>query len=173
MPNPLHSTAQHLVRTRIHGHRKGMPDVPNYTHSLRVSEALAKLGAREGVVLAGMLHDILEDSDVTKDELRAEGFSERTIELIDLCSHDESIPNRDLRWIAMIFRIIDQHDNEALIIKTCDLLDNLATSHAMKPERQRAMREFKAHNLAYLAAGKIPNDLLEKLKVYATENITK
>ena len=63
------------LETQIHDKqkRKGK-DVPYITHPLTVGFILARAGAREEIILAGILHDVLEDSiddhKVTYDMLR-------------------------------------------------------------------------------------------------------
>lgn len=135
--------AESLVQSRIQGFRKGTTDVPNWTHSFHVRDALVKFGFPEEVCLAGLLHDIVEDGDVTFDELRTQGFSERVVHLVDLCSHDKSIPDGDGRWVKMLARLVDARDKDAWAIKIADITDNLRSCHTMSDERQKFMYETK------------------------------
>jgi (p)ppGpp synthase/HD superfamily hydrolase len=140
---PQTHLAEQLVQTHIKGFRKGTSDVPNWTHSFQVRDCLLKHRYSEEVSLAGLLHDIVEDGDVTFDELRAQGFSERIIELIDLCSHDPSLPADDGRWVKMLARLVDAQDKDAWAIKLADITDNLRSCHTMSEGRQRFMYETK------------------------------
>jgi|3_EtaG_2_1085321.scaffolds.fasta_scaffold35851_2 (p)ppGpp synthase/HD superfamily hydrolase len=138
--------AKQLVKDNILGTRKGLP-TPRFQHSLNVGQTLETLGFNENVVLAGMLHDTLEDSSMTVEDLQAYGFDNSVIELVKLCTHDDSIKNKDARWIHMIGRIIDRKSDEALAIKMADLLDNLKDCHSLSESRRDIMRGIKVKNL--------------------------
>lgn len=142
--------AKQLVEERIPGTRKGSKE-PAYIHSIRVSDSLARFGFSEDVVAAGMLHDIIEDSETTFDELREQGFSERTIELVSLCTHDDMVEGGDARWIKMMAGLIDAQDKDAWAIKLADLADNLKSSDTLSPDRRRFMREAKVPFLLRLS----------------------
>jgi len=52
---------------------------------------LAEQMETEDEVITALLHDVIEDSDMTPDNLRAEGFPEHIIEAISLLTHDYSV----------------------------------------------------------------------------------
>ncbi len=141
--HPLWEKAETLVKERIKGHRKGIPDEPSFKHSFRVAERLRQEKQKEEVVLAGLLHDVVEDGDVSLKELRKEGFSPRIVELVDLCSHDRTIKSSDGRWVVMMARLVKAQDKEAWAIKIADITDNLAESASMSPDRAKFMRTVK------------------------------
>lgn len=151
MDSHLQKIAEELVRTRITGTRKGS-DALQFKHSFRVAETLRRFEYGDDAVLAGLLHDIIEDSDTTFDELRAMGFSGRVIELVGLCTHKDEIENTDARWTEMIGRLIVARDEDAWAIKAADLADNVHDSDSMREERKRFMRAVKGPLL--LAASK-------------------
>ena len=62
--------------------RKGKPDVSYITHPLAVGILLAKAGALEDVIIAGILHDTIEDTEVTKKEIE-NTFGNRVAEMVD------------------------------------------------------------------------------------------
>lgn len=134
--------AKKLVKESIKGERKGS-DEAAYIHSWRVGEKLSEHGFSEEVVMAGILHDVIEDSEVTYDDLRELGFSEEIISLVDLSSHDENLPSSDLRWFMIFARLIEVGETEAWNIKLADLMDNLGTCHTMPDDRRRFMRLSK------------------------------
>lgn len=142
--------ARKLVAERIPGTRKGSQE-PAYIHSTRVSDALARFGFSEDVVIAGMLHDIVEDGETSLDDLRELGFSKRTVELVRLCTHDDMVEGGDRRWVKMMAGLIDADDQEAWAIKFADLTDNLKSSHTLDQDRRRFMREVKGPLLLRLA----------------------
>lgn len=143
--------AEHLVRTAITGSRKGLPDIPNYKHSLDVAEILCSFGFSDEVVLAGLLHDVYEDGNVSFEELSHLGFSPRVVELVRLCSFDKSLPAGDVRWAAMIGNLAKVNDRDAWAIKIADLVDNIGDSYALSPERAVYMHEVKGPKILNLS----------------------
>lgn len=135
--------ATSLVQARIPGFRKGS-DIPAYTHSLRVRDILLAHGFDSETCIAGLLHDVIEDSDVTFDELKTLEFSDRVIALVDLCSHDETIKTGDARWMKMMARLVDANDVHAWAIKLADILDNVRSCGTMDPDRAWFIRNVKA-----------------------------
>lgn len=140
--------AEELVKNRIKGTRDGLPHDPNYLHSYRVRDLAVKNSPVEAqdheVFLAALLHDVIEDGESSMDELRQMGFSERTVQLVDLCSHDETIKNLTEQWFLMIARIVAAHDVDAWRIKLSDITDNLTRSHGLNPDSRKFMVEVKA-----------------------------
>ncbi len=64
--------------------RKGS-DVPYFAHAAAVAMILDRAGFAEDVVVAGLLHDVVEDTDATLDDVRA-GFGPAVAEIVALCS---------------------------------------------------------------------------------------
>ncbi len=145
--DPLYQLGVKLVSQRIPGVRKGSTE-PAYHHSLRVAERLTRHGYAQDVVLAGLLHDIVEDGETSLENLRELGYSERTLEIVDLSSHDMSLEVRtglgkDRRWAGMVSRLERAQDAEAWAVKVCDLIDNLIGSVTLPPDRRAAFVNLK------------------------------
>ena len=148
-------TARELVSTRILGQRKGSSQ-PAWQHSERVADSLERHGFSSEVVLAGWLHDLIEDSDpdqpVTLEGLRTFGFSEYTTHLVDLATHssatDHALPltqlQKDQRWARMLERLDAAADPNAWAVKLADITDNLRGCQVMPLERQRVFYQLKA-----------------------------
>jgi len=139
----LTTRAEQLVKERIIGHRKGLPDMPNFIHSFRVAELLKKYRSNETVQLAGLLHDIVEDGGMTFEELVGLGFPEEVLDLVRLCTHDMSVSQKDLRWILMLIKLVRADSTNAWVIKLADVFDNIQDAHALSEEREKFMREVK------------------------------
>jgi (p)ppGpp synthase/HD superfamily hydrolase len=139
----LNALALKLIAERIPGTRKGSSEAA-WIHSSRVAERLKRHGYQTDVVLAGILHDIVEDGNTTLSELLELGFSRRTVELVDLSSHDSTIDDKDRRWALMVARLERANDREAWAVKVCDLIDNLHGSISLSLERRAAFFEVKA-----------------------------
>ena len=59
-----------------------------FSHPCAVAKILVDLGMDESTVSAAFLHDVVEDTDRTLDDLAAEGFSDEVIEALALLTHD-------------------------------------------------------------------------------------
>lgn len=135
--------AETLVKGCIQGMRKGTTNIPNWTHSFRVRDALRTHEFSNDVVLAGLLHDTIEDGNISIDNLRGVGFSDHVVVLVDLCSHDPTVVGGEARWIKMVARLVDAKNQDAWAIKIADITDNLRSCHTMPEDRQRFMRQVK------------------------------
>lgn len=151
----LTKKAENLVRERIKGTRKGFPREYNCLHSFRVRDIVSACHHRDDpdydLFIAALLHDIVEDGGVSLEELKKLGFTDRTIQLVKLCTHSFDIKDHTERWIMMVARLIEAKDNDAWRIKLADLTDNLNWSKGLSPENRRFMVEVKAGLIYRLA----------------------
>ncbi|MBR6286975.1 MAG: peptide-methionine (S)-S-oxide reductase MsrA [Bacteroidaceae bacterium] len=69
--------------------------------------------------MAGFLHDVLEDSDITADNLLEAGIPESVVNALELLTHTKDEP-----YFDYIQRIIDSHNPVALKVKFNDLTHN-------------------------------------------------
>jgi len=73
------------------GTRKGK-DIPYIIHPVEVAMILQENGMEDDIIIAGLLHDTLEDTELTKNELKKE-FGKRIADLVVAAS--EKLENRD------------------------------------------------------------------------------
>lgn len=137
-----------LVKSAIRGTRKGM-DEPAYIHSFRVSNLLKLYWFSDDVVLAWLLHDMVEDSDYTRQDLENLWYSDRVLDLVCLCSHDKTNSDKFGRWKDMICRLKIQWDIDARAIKLADFTDNLTECHLLSPEALERFLAKKAPVFVY------------------------
>jgi (p)ppGpp synthase/HD superfamily hydrolase len=95
---------------------------PVLFHSLHVGFCLYDKGYKIEVVLAGFLHDIIEDAKTTKEEI-AEIFGSEVAKLVAVNSKDDNIKDKKERKHQMILNCIRAGEN-ALIVKAADILEN-------------------------------------------------
>jgi (p)ppGpp synthase/HD superfamily hydrolase len=74
--------------------RKGT-DTPYVAHPYAVGMSLARAGCDDEVVVAGILHDTVEDTHITLEELRAQ-FGARVASIVEGCTE----PHREESWEA-------------------------------------------------------------------------
>lgn len=77
---------------------ENMPDAedlekPTLFHSIRVGVHLYNLGYSREICLAGLLHDVVEDADITKDDIEEEFGSEVAL-LVKANTKDEDLENK-------------------------------------------------------------------------------
>ena len=129
---------------------------PVIFHSLRVGIRLWDLGYGSLITIAGILHDVLEDTEVTEEALAAE-FSDEVHRLVAANSHDRSIEGRE-GWYKEVFQRCYEEGKEALIVKAADFYDNL-DYYGMGWRKQFTVHELrKAKYFIELSAGRIGNE---------------
>lgn len=122
--------------------RNGSGGMPYIEHPKMVAERLGAAGYADEVLAAGLLHDVVEDSDTTVEELR-ERFGEEVAALVATLSDDEAIESYRERKQEHRQRIEDV-DGDALAIYAADKLTNSTTlSEALSREGERVAEEFK------------------------------
>lgn len=105
--------------------RKGK-DVPYITHPLTVGLILARVNASEDIIVAGILHDTIEDSrpesKVSLGKI-TEDFGESVAELVmSVTETDKSIPWDKRKEIALSH--IKTFSNDMLLLKSADTIEN-------------------------------------------------
>jgi guanosine-3',5'-bis(diphosphate) 3'-pyrophosphohydrolase len=130
-PIRLVSEAAELAAHRHNGMaRKGRGNEPYINHLAEVANLLttATDGADAELVAAGWLHDTIEDTDTTREEL-AQKFSERVASLVVECTDDMSRPKSERRRLQIL--IAPHKSPGAKLIKIADKISNIgARIHA-------------------------------------------
>ncbi|MBO7066564.1 MAG: bifunctional (p)ppGpp synthetase/guanosine-3',5'-bis(diphosphate) 3'-pyrophosphohydrolase [Alphaproteobacteria bacterium] len=107
--------------------RKGT-DIPYIVHPLGVMEMLIRAGASKDAVVAGILHDTLEDTNTTYDEL-VEKFGKRIADIVKFCSEpDKSLPWED-RKLATFKKVRKCKDADCLTVFFADKIHNIQSIH--------------------------------------------
>ncbi len=122
--------------------RNGSGGMPYIEHPVRVAALLAEHGCGEEVLAAALLHDVVEDSETTLDELR-EKFGGAVTGLVGAMTDDGSIENYRERKAEHRERLAAA-PAEALAIYGADKLVNSDTLRVAYGEEGDAVRaEFK------------------------------
>ena len=94
---------------------------PVLAHSVRVGMDLWAQNYDQDIVIAGILHDVIEDSEATLYDL-TETFGERVANAVANCSKNEEIEDKNKRREEVIQRACSTPDSMA--VKAADILDN-------------------------------------------------
>ncbi|MGH9752312.1 MAG: HD domain-containing protein [Blastocatellia bacterium] len=102
-----------LIATQAHLGQRDKAGVPYILHPLRMMMRMES----EAAMIAAVLHDVVEDSDWTLEQLRGEGFSEEVLQAVDCLTHrdgesyDEFVARAQANAIARRVKIADLEDN--------------------------------------------------------------
>ena len=113
---------------------------PYITHPLAVAEIVADLGLDADSVIAALLHDTIEDTNATHEEV-AKQFGETVAALVEgvtklsrvqyTSKEEEQMENLRKMFMAMA------QDIRVILIKICDRLHNMRTMEYQSPAKQR------------------------------------
>ena len=125
------------------GHKRYSGE-PYLNHLAHVAKMLAEIGMGANTVAAGLLHDTIEDTDVTQEQLRAE-FGEEIFFLVDGVTKLGSVryygSDRHNESLRKLF-VATSQDIRVLIIKLIDRLQNMQTlEYVPKEKQERIARE--------------------------------
>src|SRR5688572_27905132 len=98
--SPLTRDALDFANQRHAGQMRDLDDLPFVTHPMEVACLLHEAGYEDEVVAAGVLHDVLEDTDANHDEL-ADRFGRRVADLVEAVTDDPSIADDNERRAAL------------------------------------------------------------------------
>ncbi len=83
----------YAMAERAHAGQFRKSDEPYLIHPLNVAHILAELNFEPAVIAAGLLHDVLEDSDITREEIEAE-FGHEVLVLVEGVTNLERVEKR-------------------------------------------------------------------------------
>jgi (p)ppGpp synthase/HD superfamily hydrolase len=132
-----------LIATRVHQDQQDRHGAPYLRHVLRVAER----GRTDDERIVGLLHDVVEDSPMTLDDLRREGFPEHIVQAVDCLTKREGEPYDQFVDRTKTNRL-------AIAVKLNDLEDNMDVRRAPRLEEkdlERLNKYLKAwHQLVQL-----------------------
>ncbi|MCL2317125.1 MAG: bifunctional (p)ppGpp synthetase/guanosine-3',5'-bis(diphosphate) 3'-pyrophosphohydrolase [Actinomycetia bacterium] len=125
---------------------------PYITHPLAVASILAELGMTETTLCAGLLHDTVEDTSYTLEQLRAD-FGDEIALLVDGVTKLDKIQYGDSAKAETIRKMVlaMSRDIRVLVIKLADRLHNMRTIGYLQPDKQQRIARETLEIFAPLA----------------------
>ncbi len=132
---------------------------PYIVHPLAVKKILEEWGMDEDTIIAGILHDTIEDTSLTLEDIKKE-FGESVAFLVDgvtklstarngMRDIDTYLPATKDNFLRLMIALGD--DIRVLIIKLADRLHNLRTLSALPPDKQKKIAKETLEVFAPLA----------------------
>ena len=106
---------------------------PFYTHPLEVAYMISDYNLKTDVITASILHDIIEDTEVTVRMIQ-DTFGQRISEMVDRLTRDRPDGSK-LSVGEILNNSYQEKDREVLLIKLFDRLHNMQTLGVKSPEK--------------------------------------
>ncbi len=140
------AAAAHREQTRSTGD-------PYITHSLSVASILAELHMDDDTIIAGLLHDVPEDTNVPLETIATQ-FGEDVAKLVDgvtkLSQLRLGMEQTEAESLRKMFMAMAE-EIRVVLIKLADRLHNMRTLYALAPEKQRKIARETLEIFAPLA----------------------
>ncbi len=149
----------------VHEGQKRMNGDPFFTHSFETAKNLVSLGMDASTIAAGLLHDVLEDTKATEEEIKKE-FGPEILFLVNGATNLSKLKySGHERYVESLrkFFFALAHDLRVVIIKFADRLHNLQTLKDLPEAKKRRIAiesiEVYAPLANRLGMGKLKGEL--------------
>lgn len=122
---------------KYHGDQKRKSGEAYYTHPLEVAYMISEHKLKTDVIVASILHDIIEDTPVTA-EMILDNFGQRIAEMVDRLTRDRP-EGIKLSVEEILNNAYKYKDKEVLLIKFIDRLHNMETLDSMPDSKKQKM----------------------------------
>ncbi|MEE3424313.1 MAG: bifunctional (p)ppGpp synthetase/guanosine-3',5'-bis(diphosphate) 3'-pyrophosphohydrolase [Erysipelotrichaceae bacterium] len=159
-----------------HKDQKRRSGEPYFVHCLNVAYELAKLKTDPYTISAGLLHDVIEDCNVSKEEF-IEEFGEEIYEMVEAVTKISNLKFTDEKEYQAVnhrkILIAMAKDVRVILVKLVDRLHNMRTLQYLPPEKQKRIARETLDVYAPIAhrlgIAEIKNEL-EDLSFYYLDN---
>jgi len=145
---------------------------PYITHPVAVAHNLAKMHLDHETLMAALLHDVIEDTETTKDEL-AELFGHTVAELVegvsklDKLKFDNKEEMQAENFRKMVLAMVQ--DIRVILIKLADRTHNMRTLGSLRPDKRRRIARETLEIYAPIANRLGIHDIKNELEVLGFE----
>ena len=143
---------------QLHENQRRKSGEPFFTHCVAVARILAEIHMDAEAIAAGLLHDTLEDTGITRAELERE-FGRNVVALVDGVTRLSNLPlsdtmqrrnDRDQHYLRKMMLAMGD-DVRVVLVKLADRLHNMRTLGYMPPEKQMRIAQDTMDFFAPLA----------------------
>ena len=127
------------IAFEAHKNQVDKAGLPYIYHPIHLAEQMQN----ETAVCAALLHDVAEDTDITFDDLKAQGMPEAVIEALQALTHDESTP-----YMEYIKGILASANETAIAVKLADLTHNADLTRLSGPHDENALQRAEKYKEA-------------------------
>ena len=149
---------------KYHGDQKRKSGEPYYSHPLEVAYMISEHKLKTDVIVASILHDIIEDTPVTAGMI-TDNFSWRIAQMVDMLTRDRPDGSK-LSVEEILNNIYKVEDEEVLLIKLFDRFHNLLTINSLPQHKIKTMYDETLVNFLVIAVlfenKNIENSITEK-----------
>lgn len=120
---------------------------PYFSHCVAVAHILAEMKLDAEAIAAALMHDLVEDTNISVEELRNE-FGKNVAQIVDGVSKLKNLPikvdankkgkvaDKELEYVRKMLLAMND-DVRVVLVKLADRLHNMRTLHYMSPEKQQ------------------------------------
>lgn len=161
--------------------RKGSVPLPYITHLLAVAMIVEEYTSEEDVVIAALLHDTLEDTDYTAEELQ-EDFGETVLKIVESLSEPQNNADKKYTWREQKQRYAAQLKKAslgALLIAAADKIHNMRSIvEDYHNDHPRFLNDFPGslddralayQDIANVINSKLTSDIISEFNTVYTE----
>ena len=126
------------MAAKAHASQFRKSGIPYITHPIAVARiALVELGLGTNSIIAALLHDVVEDTDYTIDDIK-NAFGEDVAFLVGVLTKKDDGNYKVSKQIDNFKQMLDsiQYDIRALLIKLSDRMHNMRTLGSMRTDKQ-------------------------------------
>ena len=154
---------------KYHGEQKRKSGEAYYTHPLEVAYMISDHKLKTDIIVASILHDIIEDTEVTEGMI-FDNFGQRIAEMVDRLTRDRPDGSK-LSVEEILENAYHLKDKEVLLIKLFDRLHNMQTISVKILDKQIQESKETLNNFITLAMY-LENITLEKTISYLCHQIS-
>ena len=116
------------IATHQHKHQeRKSSELPYIVHPFSVAWLLSEQTKDEDIIVAGLLHDVLEDTDGYEYNDIVRDFGERVAKIVTEVTEDKTLPWRERK--EKYIKVFESSSQESLMVATADKIHNLTSIH--------------------------------------------
>ncbi|OTG88082.1 RelA/SpoT family protein [Acinetobacter sp. ANC 4558] len=145
---------------------------PYILHPISVGCILAHMRLDAETLMAALLHDVIEDTDFSKDDI-TEKFGRTVAELVDGVTKLSHSSDKEYNKAASFRKILQAtlHDPRVIIIKLSDRYHNMTTLEALRPDKRARIAQETIDIFVPMARIVGMNEMADNLELLCYQNL--